>query len=443
MSVEERIRAAARAAADTVDEIRELELPAAAPVRGRGRRVPSARHWWTWAAPLAAAAAVIALALSLVLVRDTPRQATTQARPVISTSPVLSAPPPRPGPVPRYWAELRQVSGGQTPRQGLLIGDTFTGQTVAKVMPPAGDSFQSISAAADDRTFAILMEPADGNPQAAGTWYLLRLAPGTSSPVRLTSIPIQPISDVADTALSASGRELAVGTATGPAGTPWIGVYSVATGRLLHSWSNHGGLTFRIEGFGVGSNTESGLDQTYAMTWIQGDRAIAFIGVVNGGSTVLRRLEVAAKGSDIVKDSRVIWSSKDTSCAGGSSTTISADGKTVTCVTSSYRLVGKREADWTKRWLVYSIAAPTAAPRVAYQVSSVDVEPGRPGADPPWVSASGVVMLVEWGTAPPKGPDTNTIHFGMVSNGTFTPLKAPPATDASSGILGGPPGLVW
>ncbi len=69
MSTEDRVRAATRARANLVGQVRPLELPDELPARGRvSRRARAARpayrpprpHWLNWGAPIAAAALVTA-----------------------------------------------------------------------------------------------------------------------------------------------------------------------------------------------------------------------------------------------------------------------------------------------------------------------------------------------------------------------------------------------
>jgi hypothetical protein len=205
----------------------------------------------------------------------------------------------------------------------------------------------------------------------------------------------------------------------------------VATGRLLRSWSSHGAPPFRIEGWGVSFFPGTiGNPQNSSLTWVQGDQAILFWAVANGAGD-LRRLDIAGGGGDIVRDSQVIWSAAHRGCAGFSR--VSADGKTVICPVMNTQASGK--ADWTVRWLAYPVTA-TAAPRARYQIH------GDTGfsANTPWVSASGATMIVEWSVNQPPHGALKIAGFGIVSHGTFTPLKPPPL---SSGFVGGPPSIAW
>lgn len=438
---EEIVRSTVAAIACTVTQVRPLRLtepegarPAGpvlpvTPVRLDGGQPPRRlRRWRSWGAPAAAAALIVAVTVTLVIIKNfpnggevTPAAPVPAPPPAISAAPALSTVPPRSGPVPRYFAELTPI-GGPAHREGLLLGDTFTGQTVATVTPAAGTSFLSVSAAANDRSFAVFATPASAGPKVAGWWYLLRLAPGTSTPARLTRIPVPPLSDVAATALSGSGRELAVGRALDQKGTPWLGVYSVTTGRLLRSWSARS-APFRIEGFGVGLFPASRSNpQSAALTWVQNGRAITFLSVTPSGGHTLRRLAMATGGSDIVKDSQVIGSWPGEGCGNGAAF-ISADGKTYICVSDTVNTVGKT-AHWTMRWLAYPVA-PSSAPHLLFQASGTQRALAGLNTNTLWVSASGDVVLVEWSFSGNTGKLLEQ-HFGFVSHGTFTPLRTPP-----------------
>ena len=434
---EEIVRSTVAALASTVTHVPPLRITEAADELNPSSQRSAARRWRTWGAPLAAAAIVIALAVVLVVVRNTPNGGGVTpvapancALPGVTRSTHATAAPSVDG-VPPYYVEVVACAGKSTSRSGLLVGDTFTGKVLATVAAPAGTSFQSVSAASDDRTFAVFATPAGAGPTVAGWWYLLRLAPGTSSPARLTRIPVKPLADVAETELSGSGRELAVGVASDEARTPSIEVYSVATGRLLRSWSPHGALPFSIEGWsGAWFQGVSGDPQYSALTWVHGDQAIMFWTVVNGGAADLRRLDLAGDGSDIVKDSQVIWSTAHHECDGFSE--VGADGKTVICPVVG---PGSAKADLTVRWLAYPVTAPTA-PAVLYQalVDAPDIS-----VSTPWVSASGAAAIVEWSENQPPHGALKLAGFGLVSHGKFTPLRSPPT---STGVVG-PPIIAW
>ena len=130
-------------------------------------------------------------------------------------------------------------------------------------------------AAADDRTFVIL------------TWRPLHrrrcgrlVVPGEARPGHALPRAADPAADQprparsSPTALSASGTELAVATAgqRPTAGRQELDVYSVATGGLLHDWST----TDSDRPVPAEASARPASTQWPALTWIDGDRAIAF-----------------------------------------------------------------------------------------------------------------------------------------------------------------------
>jgi hypothetical protein len=420
---EELVRLTAHAIAGTVSQVRPLRLPEGADelavnaaqglpsVTGTVNPVPfrldggvrrRQARWRTWGAPVAAAATVIALAVSLVIIKDAPNGS--------GVSPAGQARVP--SGVPKYFVEV-----ARNPDQGggtqLLVGDTLTGKTLATVAPPSGTRFLSVWGAADDRTFAVFAQPAGGSGQSA--WYLLRLNPGSAPLAKLRYLPVNALSSVLAAGLSSSGKELAVARKAGPKAAPWLGIYSVATGRLLRSWSAHGTPTLRLKEFG-----------SRKLTWTNSDRAITFLTMQLGNSGVQRmwRLNVATTGGDLVKDSQVIWSASREGCGLLTEPLASADGKTVVCGELRVPRKISGELYWVIRWLAYPTAGP-ATPRVLYQATVITPLNTALGVNTWWVNASGTTLLVDW-TALRSPRAQPSEHFGMISHGTFTLLKAPP-----------------
>lgn len=485
-TVEDRIRAATRAEAATLGEVRPLRLPSPADDRrdrpGSGARTGRARRLRTWVAPVTAAAAVIALAITLITVRDIPNghgaSPTAGPVPAIAGVPgyyVTLYTPPQPAAAPK--APIAPCALGQPatgcssgPAVELLVGDTFTGARVAVVAPPAGSYFSGVVAATDDRTFA-----ADATSMTTGakTWYLLRIAPGTATPARLTKLPIPALTtsntattSIAAIALSGSGSELAVALQQNQSSE--LRIYSIATGRLLRSWS-----TKDPDAFG---NDAYYAEQSRALTWIDGDSAVAFSaswtaypaaltaaearldkekGLTRtelisklqalvkqyGGATshmTWRRLDIAAGGGDLMADSKVIWSWASTSvgpsssgCEYGWFQVISPDGKTVMCPSVSIvRGTERKPLSWRVAWLAFSL--PTGAARTVYQVT---VDGGAAFFDGLWASASGGTVIGDWGA---ETQDlAASAHFGVLSHGTFTRLPFPPQSVAVG------PSIAW
>jgi hypothetical protein len=435
---EELVRSTAHAIAGTVTQVGPLRLPDgvvefAAGARGGspaggsrpvhrplvrldgGVRRPQARRWLSWGAPAAAAATVIALAVSLAIVKAAPNGSEA---PPAGQARVLSS-------VPRYFVAVT-ASNRSNVANRLLVGDTLTGKTLASVASPSGTPFWDVWAAADDRTFAIFTQRT-GGPSPSGDWYLLRLKPGGSPLATLSHLPIKPLSGVVAAGLSGSGKELAVARTAGRKGLPWLGIYSVATGRLLRSWSVRGTPAFQVDWYGNRS-----------LIWTNSDSAIAFLTTPLGSvaKQTMWRLNVASTGGDLVKDSQVIWSSSRESCGSLKNPLASADGKTVSCgeVLVAWKYTGP--LPWTMRWLAYPAAGSTA-PRVLYQ-ASVTTRMSM-SVDTVWVNATGSTLLVYWTLWGGKRGQPS-VHFGIVSHGTFTPLTAPVVSGEPLII---PPGIAW
>jgi hypothetical protein len=167
-TVEDRIRAAAQAAAETVTpgSVPPLRLPEDRDGARRQYRWPlrpALRRWSSLLVPLAAAAAVIGVVAASLAISATFHGNARPAGPAVRSHP--SPAPLRPAPlgqaalyqVPRYFAALTltapvQVRGGEA----VVVRSTLTGQVLATVTaPPPYQIFTWVSAAADDRTFVL------------------------------------------------------------------------------------------------------------------------------------------------------------------------------------------------------------------------------------------------------------------------------------------------
>ena len=479
---EDLIRSTTHAIASTVSEVPPLRLeravdstlsPARTPRRARGG---GRRHWWSWGAPLAAAAVVVALAIALVVIRDMPNDGVVSPNPANSTGP---------GGAPRYYAALKdlpvktktptaQIGSAQI---GVVVGDSVTGKALATFAPPAHTTFQSVTAAADDRTFVVFAVTSstgsflpgvkEGIPAAksvatlTGSWYELRLTPSTAHPATLTRLPVKPWSwpasstyanpapgQIIATALSQSGRELAVADFPDiPAAkkqTPnWheVKVFSVATGRLLHDWTEDN-ATARMETV-VADTIATVPVGTPSLTWIDNDRAVAFATSYDTDGTVLgtiRRLDVSGPASgNLMTDSTVIWSgtvpwnqSKGCFQVDDWPPLISADGTTISCMTWDMPAKTPGHVDFDTYPLVTG-----RQPVLNYRATILpENKTGGLNAGVLWVSPSADTLIVTWG-GPGLKPATGS-HFGVISHGKFTPLPLQPNRAA---LLG--PGIVF
>jgi hypothetical protein len=449
-SVEDQVRAATRAEASTLREVRPLRLPPAA-VPGRAARPRFAarwpRRWRGWLAPVAAAAVVIALAVSLVTIRDSPNGRWV---PAVSQVPAQNG-------LPKYYVTLfqepppasaknesdldmmkAQLCEGQgksncpdaPPPVELLIGNTVSGAKVATVPPPKGSTFYGVTAAADDRTFVVDTDTKIGVADIcmARTFYLLKLAPGTSSPTRLTKLAIPSEGCTAAMALSASGRELAVASFTSDSKAEQLRIYSVATGQLLHSWSTDDATVFDS-----GANIID--DENRGLYWVDGDQELTFPTIGQTARTeneTVRMLNLAAGGSDLISDSRVIWSMSSSSdgnypsgCRWDQDPLVSADGKTVVCVSVTAAPTRQSKTiPWRLSWLEYSTSNPKAAPRVLYSVTINASSSSDFWLSGLWINASGSMVIGyrsdgRFAVAKPA-------FFGVISRGALRSLPIPP-----------------
>jgi hypothetical protein len=450
-SVEDQVRAATRAEASTLREVRPLRLPpAAAPGRAARARFAARwpRRWQGWLAPVAAAAVVIALAVSLVTIRDSPNGRWV---PAVSQVPaqrglpkyyvtLFQEPPPasakHESDLDMMKAQLCEAQGkpncpNAPPPVGLLIGNTLTGAKVSTVTPPNGSTFYGVTAAADDRTFVVDTDTKIGVADIcmARTFYLLKLAPGTSSPTRLTKLAIPSEGCTAAMALSASGRELAVASFTSESKAEQLRIYSVATGQLLHSWS-----TDDAPAFDRGANIID--DENRGLYWVDGDQELTFptIGqTVGTENETVRMLNLAAGGSDLISDSRVIWSMSSSSdenypagCEWDQDPLVSADGKTVVCVSVTAAPTRQSKTiPWRLSWLEYSTSNPKAAPRVLYSVTINASSSSDFQLSGLWINASGSAVI-GYRSDGRVAVVAKPAFFGVISKGALRSLPLPP-----------------
>jgi hypothetical protein len=366
MTVEDQLRAAGRAVSEQVSHLPRLDLRPQPPIRHA--KVRASRRWLGaggWLVPMAAAAAVVAVAVTLVAVKSPPRAADkTGAGPVASRSTAPSSTPAGdPEALPGYFVAISglqtmgklpaagQSGPVQAPRpDAVVVGETLTGKRLATVTPPTGATFAGVTGAADDRTFVL-----DSVQLAAGrggmlwanqprTWYLLRIRPGASPVKTLTrlNLPLPSAADINGIALSPDGTRLAVfyqvarkGDGFPYSGPFTLGIYSVATGTALRTWTGtdpyHGS-------YGYGEN--DGLpDPTANLTWTSDGQRLAFAYRSSKGPTAslyLRELRLTGPGTDLFTDSTVIAEIAVSTTNGRSkiwcdSLGITGDGQTAVC----------------------------------------------------------------------------------------------------------------
>ena len=445
---------AMRELASTVTDAPPLRL---APGRGAPALRPGGKRRWTlWAMPLTAAVAVIALAVALVTIRDLPsRRVAPPPSPTSTSTPT----PTSVAGVPAYYAEPELLC--PTCGSALVVADTFTGAKLATFRPPHGATFAAVSAAADDRTFVADTDrfPLGPNAEAGHlTWYLLKITPGASTPVRLTRLTmpdIPPAASIGTVVLSPSGGELAVTyQLRDPApGTDVVGIYSVATGKLLNSWSTASNGDLDLAPFGFAT-----MQSNNQLSWVDGGRALSFTTITSSGSThvlvAVRTLKLTTGGGNLITDSRVVWSmrsalSETSACAWEpvSLPWITANGKAIVCFhavtydpgnTIPSDFTQKKRRTWQLTWLAYPTSDPKAAeaPRILYKFTTYSTGAQAEGFNSvQWADSTGSTMIVAWTI---ESTTSLALHFGVVSHGRYTALPTPPGIS-----LVMPPDIAW
>jgi hypothetical protein len=349
--------------------------------------------------------------------------------------------------VPRYYMALpgadnfANVPGAPT----AVLGDTLTGKRLLTVRPFGKDKFVSVSAAADDLTFALGAAPNLAPPAvpSASAWYLVRVRPGRAftATVRKLRIPAPPSGARADTtALSPDGRELAL-LGTQPVSkdsyTEFLRVYSVATGKLLRSWS--GPLNVAWDAYTTLSWTDGGRQLAIGYTWYA--KGGQYLGVRTVGGY--------RPGHDLVADSRLTWSVKTflnvpvtypLTCAVDIRVVVAADG-TVACGASGvFRAVKQTFGGpvcpavppWNSAGFLEYPTVTGAPARTVYEVNSNCV-PG--GDDVLWASTSGRTLIGYIRYGEPPFTKTSFLRFGIFSDRGFTPLPVPPTTTTTPGAI--------
>jgi hypothetical protein len=287
--------------------------------------------------PLAAALAVVALAATLVLVRGL--SATDSGSHPVPAATSTSVVSPVSG-VPQYFVEINNVDGATipgVPTGAALLGDTSTGKRVRVIMPWYGGAFSGagLAGSSDDRTFVMEAVPAASNSQTVqpkDSWVVLHLSPGAARPVQLAPLPITSslVGDYLEgLALSPDGSTLAVlyqpakdGVVNGdmhglvPSAQATLRTYSVATGRVLHTWT--------------APAADSTLNGFPDLTWLDDGHTLAFVYPNMATHRYVRTLDTAAPGTGLIGDSRPVFS-VPAGHACDSTLLMTADGKSVIC----------------------------------------------------------------------------------------------------------------
>ena len=407
--IEDRIRAAARAAAETVapDSVPPLELPAARTRRfGRGRRgVRSPGAAWTrWAArlaPLAAALAVSGILIAVVTLSPPAHQGGPAYVPPTTARPDVPAGSPvstyvRSGQVPSYFVTL-------TP-SGAAVHLTLSGEAVATIRPAlAGGTVVAVTAAGDDRTFVLAEQ---GQDRKAVTFYQVRLG-SSGRPSAPTRLPMS-VADgktMTGLALSPDGTRLAIAVAPG-GGVQQVRLYPIH-GGAGRTWSATGGT--------LGEHPA-----TWTLSWPASQRTLAFNWSA-GQTTSVRLLNLGTAGGSLLAASRPAVTLAKTAGMGQTLyqcavMSITPDGSAIVCPSSTITDIAK---NGTK---TYSTGFPEFSVTTGRLIRITGHWP-RKHDDPfvydvLWSGASGQVLI---GMIHSAGRD----WVGVISGSRFTPLNVP------------------
>ena len=420
--IEDEIRDTLRSKADSLCEVRPLRLPSGGHESRAVPRTPWAGRLRAWQGPAVAAAVIVLVAATLVTLKSLRNE---------HAAPVPSAGLPSAGAAPRYYVAFGRARNPGT--SAIIVGDRQAGKTIATFPLPKGGLLTdaAVGGAADDRTFVVSGVTSRGDSvPGPDTWHLVRIFPGSADPVRITTLRIEfPVDEnVRDIALSADGTELAVVSYASRRSD--VRVYSMATGRLRHSWS------------ASISASDSNPEPIADLSWV-GDSTVGFaVTDIPEIREEVRTLDVSKTGTNLLADSHLVWSQYVHAAplaagepyhglaneirvpAGHMCDTpfLTGNGQAVVCGNGTY----SRDKRWSADWLAYPLATPTR-PRV---IGSVEEPRDVSGFNGPisvdWTNPAGTEVIGSWNTVVPvPGGENVTNYEAVIENGDFKPFPRP------------------
>jgi hypothetical protein len=305
----------------------------------------------------------------------------------------------------------------------VVVRATWTGATLATITTRT--PVAAVAGAADGRTFVLDEQRQTGWDSV--TWvgqpafYLLRLtASGTEESLTRLAVPAIPNRTVVSgLALSPDGSKLAVNVnSTGlwaQARLMEIMTYTLATGAS-RSWTTTSGIT---NSYAPGGFTGSGVDGAQSISWSAGS-TLAF-GVRNRFHVGVRLLDTAARGTDLMADSRPVIDQDVTdfgsslkaeppyyfvSCS--TNAMISIDGSAIVCVYATTTDDGITTMGFAQ--------ISTRTGKVNHVGGLVRFKGDAPiGLSQYWVNSTGEIAI---GTSETAGGG----RVGVMNGDTFTPL---------------------
>lgn len=291
-TVEDRLRAATRAAAATVpdDSAPPLTLP------GRGRRpISSRRHPLRrarWMAPMAAAAAIGAVAAGLIVA--TGANSTSKPQPGPAGSPA-AAPTVQPGPrlpdgLPAYFLAVPE---GETTGRGAASGtaaivSTATGRISARATLPG--SVYRFAGDEAGRFYAAVV------PRRGPVRFYRIARPASGTVARVTALPVHAAAGrISFLAVSPNGAELAMATYVQRGSTSYVQNLTVASTTTGAERRWH-------------TPAQDAAGSMASIGWLADGRTLAFSWgpAVNSSRGSLRLLDTAAPGADLLAGRSVL-----------------------------------------------------------------------------------------------------------------------------------------
>jgi hypothetical protein len=477
LEIEDRVRAATRAAADTVapDGVPPLRLASERRFRSRSGSGSGSRFGsgegsralaWVWGrrlAPLAAAVAVVAVAIAMVTVSRTVNRGpggtspASSARPgPVRTGPAVSSYVAS-GAVPRYYVSIESLGNPNFNPSYAVVRATATGSATETVAAAAHRTVVAVTAAANDRTFILDEQPSVSASPNANQSFEPR------SFVKLSLGPDGRVLSLAALSLSVPAGQLMTGFALSPDGTKLaiavqpdnnkrepelteVKVVTLATGATM-TWAANGTIGF-------------GPDDARSLSWTDDERTLAFdwaasgpgvhtgVWLLNldtgGGSLLAGSREAVTLMNEASLDPAPMPSSttvpviRPSSSSGAQPVTpptcqedsiITPDGSAIVCgaITALNETVKPNGAGLQRgaetEFFEYSAASGKVARVLGYWTfGSV----GALSVEVLWSNASGSVLI---GVIPGSGG-----RAGVIRGNEFTPL---PATVASAPSLSG------
>jgi hypothetical protein len=379
-TLEERLRAATRAAASTVAD--DSAAPLRLPQRGRGPGLPGRDGRAPWLVPLAAAAAVIALIAASIFVAHSVMPGTRRPAPGPPSAPL----PRLADGLPAYFIEYSildlvpfpeprpandhnpPIPGRLRSRETLRVVATATGKVAATATLPG---YVTAIAASRGAFFAAVIRD-----NKAG-FYEIRLT-ASHAGTTVTELPIRPdTAPLTSIAVSPDGAKLAYSTVVmhGKAESVQDLVVASTTSGSEREW-----LT-------PAQDSQGSMGPMY---WLADGRTLAFnwTGSVDTPSaSSLRLLDTAAPGSDLMAG-RAVLPSVYEARAFSSYTALSPNGQVVVGVASGLASSHPPEDS------VLAFSTATGEETVLYRASPNGDHGTGCYAPPVWISNAGSEVLV-------------------------------------------------